>query len=250
MDLRYRNFILNASPRFIFCYVPKVACTNWKSVLRRLAGHADYLNNSLAHSRDKGGLHYLSLQGAEAALLLDDSVPKYAMVRNPYSRALSAYLNKIESRLKGPRSEGDIFATAVAEIDAYRQASLDPFYHSQVDFEVFLRWLKASPSPWAANEHWALQSTILGLPGLRYKLVGRFEHMERDAPRLLSAMGCDIPLPTQTEVRFPPTNADRKLANYFTPACVALVKEIYANDFRLLGYPSDLPPQRQQGPAG
>lgn len=196
MHPRYQNFILNSSPRFIFAYVPKVACTNWKSILRYLAGHADYLASGLAHSRDKGGLHYLLLAQPEAALLQDASVPKYAMVRNPYTRTLSAYLNKIENRLSGPRFEDDVFATAIAEIESFREGTLDPRRHPQVDFEVFLRWIKASPSPWATNEHWAPQSTILGLPELRYDLMGRFEHMERDAPHLLSAMGCDIPLPT------------------------------------------------------
>ncbi len=95
----YSNFIYDKTGGFIFAYVPKVACTNWKSLLRYMAGQADWLDSKLVHDKAGGGLHYLDLNGGDVDLLSDPGIPKYTMVRDPYSRVLSAYLNKVESRL-------------------------------------------------------------------------------------------------------------------------------------------------------
>ena len=56
MPPTYRNFIYNAERGFVFAYVPKVACTNWKSLLRYMAGHDDWLDNKLSerHSHPTG----------------------------------------------------------------------------------------------------------------------------------------------------------------------------------------------------
>ena len=77
MAMAYRNFIYNEERGFIFAYVPKVACTNWKSVMRYLAGFPDYLDNRLAHDKVNGGLRYLDLSGTDLALLSDRGISKY-----------------------------------------------------------------------------------------------------------------------------------------------------------------------------
>ena len=57
---KYYNFIVNNDKKIVFAYVPKVACSNWKSIMRYLAGFSDYLDLTLAHDRSKSGLKYLS----------------------------------------------------------------------------------------------------------------------------------------------------------------------------------------------
>jgi hypothetical protein len=215
----YRNFILDTQRRFIFAYVPKVACTNWKCVMRRLAGHDDWLDSRLAHDETAGGLHYLALPGPERDLLQDPSIPKYAMVRNPYARVLSAYLNKVESRLPpGSLPPGDHFDRIVQDIESFRQRMLDPRTYPAVDFEVFLLWLQDGTSPFTRDEHWARQSAILRLGKVDYAFLGRFERMAEDAPRLMALMGADFAFPTQADVQFQSQGTAAKLDSYLTPA--------------------------------
>lgn len=234
----YKNFIYNADRGVIFAYVPKVACTNWKSLLRYIAGHEDWLDNKLAHDKVNGGLQYLDLEGPDADLLTRPDIARYAMVRDPYSRVLSAYLNKVESRLPPtPEAEGeDHFSKVVRDIDAFRAASLDTATYPQITFEVFLLWLQDGGSPFCYDEHWAPQSVLLKQPGVTFDIIGRLENLKEDAPRILQAMGCNQGFPTPKDVNFSPTNAQEKIGKYYNDNCCVLANSIFREDFDGFGY--------------
>ena len=238
MAPNYKNFIYMEQHGFIFAYVPKVACTNWKSLLRYMAGHEDWLDNKLAHDKVQGGLRYLDLEGPDAALLEDLGIRKYAMVRDPYSRILSAYLNKVEYRLpvklKAPGE--DHFDMVVREIDRFRREELGEASYPEITFEVFLRWLMDSGSPFADDEHWAPQAVLLRQPGVDFDILGRFESLNEDSSCILEAMGCDQHFPSQKDVKFAPTGAQFKVDRYFTQTTYTLVEEIMSSDFEAFDY--------------
>lgn len=235
---KYRNFIHEPGRNFVFAYVPKVGCTNWKSILRHLAGFEDYLNPRLAHDKKNGGLKYLDLTGEDRALLHDARVPKYAFVRDPYSRVLSAYLNKIASRLPLPESAEDeeYFIRVARVIDRFRRRKLDPAAYPEVNFEVFLLWLRDGLSAFREDEHWQKQTVLLRWPRVKYAWLGHFENLAEEAPVLLEKMGAEVPFPSQKDVKFAPTNAGNKIAAHYTPAAYALVNSLYADDFANFGY--------------
>ena len=235
----YKNFIYMEEQGFLFAYVPKVACTNWKSLLRYMAGAEDWLNNNRAHDKVNAGLRYLDpADAADMALLQDRSLRKYAMVRDPYSRTLSAYLNKVESRLPvQPESEGENhFCKVVRDIDHFRQEQLDTSLYPEITFEVFLLWLRDSTSPYTQDEHWAPQSSLLLQPDLEFDYIGRFEDLQTESQHLLQAMGCDQSFPSQKEVKFAPTGAQSKIDTYYSQPTYRLVNQIFARDFKNLSY--------------
>ena len=233
----YRNFIYMKDQGFIFAYVPKVACTNWKSMLRYMAGHDDWLDNKLAHDKMNGGLRYLDLQGPDAALLSRADIKKYTMVRDPYTRVLSAYLNKIEQRLPvKSEGEGDHFDKIVRDIDAFRRSVLKPDRYPSITFEVFLLWLRDSGSWFTKDEHWAPQVTLLRQPEVEFDIIGRFEDLEEDAPKILKAMGCRQQFPSQVELKFTPTGARSKVAKYFNDTTRKMSEQVFSKDFEIFGY--------------
>lgn len=234
-----RNFIFDDRKRFVFVFVPKVACTNWKSILRYMAGHEDYLDNRLAHDRKNGGLHYLDLSGPEIDIVNDPTIPKYSFIRDPYSRALSAYLNKVESRIDRLNEDdpSDHFLTVTREIDNFRKAQMDVALHPVIDFEVFLQFLLSSGHYFRNDEHWVSQTSLLGWPHVKYDFIGRFETLRFDSAEILRRIGCDIPFPSHKEVNFPATGANDRLGTYLTPACARLVEQIYSADFDNFSYP-------------
>ncbi|WP_337660038.1 sulfotransferase family protein [Anderseniella sp. Alg231-50] len=238
MAIIHRNFIYNEDSEIIFAYVPKVACTNWKSLLRYMAGHQDWLNQKLVHDKVAGGLRYLDLTGADADLLSCPNIRKYAMVRDPYSRVLSAYLNKVESRL-APRIEApfeDHFHTVVRDIDAFRRKKLGARQFPRIDFEVFLRWLQQGGSVYTQDEHWTSQSVLLHQPEVSFDFIGRFENLAVDAARILKEIGCDREFPSQKDVGFAATGAQSKLDQYYNATTRQLVNDIFAKDFENFAY--------------
>lgn len=234
----YNNFIYNAEKNIIFAYVPKVACTNWKSILRRLNGAEDWLDNRMAHDRERSGLTYLAPDRDQPGAGLPAGARRFAMVRDPYSRTLSAYLNKIGSRLPPkPESEDmDHWERITARIDAWRTQALDMDAYPEVNFEVFLLWLRESNDPAVLDEHWAVQSRILSYPDVSFDWIGRFENLKQDAQHILENIGSEVGFPTQDQVKFAPTNAASRLNAYLTPHTEALIEEIFAEDFLNFGY--------------
>lgn len=235
--MKYKNFIYNAERGFVFAYVPKVACTNWKSLMRYMAGHEDWLNNKLAHDKQRSGLRFLDLETDDSQILADPDIKKYAMVRDPYSRTLSAYLNKVEKRLPVRHGEkSDHFEKIVDEIEQFRKSTLQDDVFPEINFEVFLLWLKYSKSWHVGDEHWAPQHVLLKQPELGFDFIGRFEDLQEDAARILREIGCDKSFPSQKDVKFAPTNAKSKIDRYYTDDTRTLVNELFERDFQIFGY--------------
>lgn len=230
----FNNLIFNEERSFVFAYLPKVACTNWKCLLRRASGAEDWLDTALAHDPTKSGLRYVD-PGLEddRNLLASSAVAKYTMVRNPYTRILSAYLNKIESRKSRKiRKRDGFFDSLFFEVDTWRTSQ----GIRELDFGAFLRWLQQSESSLARNEHFAPQTDLLRSDTISYDLIGRFEAIERDSSVLLRAMGMDVRFPSQEDVRFPATRAETKLQAHYGDAEREIVADLYASDFLTLGY--------------
>jgi chondroitin 4-sulfotransferase 11/chondroitin 4-sulfotransferase 13/dermatan 4-sulfotransferase 1 len=222
---------------FIFAYNPKVACTNWKCIMRYLNGVEDYLSPSLAHNKVLSGLTFVSDEVDALSLITNDNIPKYAFVRNPYNRILSAYLNKVEPYVNGTRGENDdnsYFYKVFCEIDDYRKSYLQS--ESKVNLYSFLSWLKNVDDVHTRNEHWLPQVKLLRVDDVRYNFIGKLESLSVDAPKLLGLIGCDLEFPSQAKVSFAPTNASDKQKAYFTSREYLLVNEMYANDFESFGY--------------
>lgn len=89
--------------------MPKVACTGWKMWLRTMLGLPDPLNQYLAHSYENSGLGDLSKSFQEehaVRLMTRPDMFKFVLVRNPFTRIPSTYLNKLVYTDAPDRTEG------------------------------------------------------------------------------------------------------------------------------------------------
>jgi hypothetical protein len=135
----------------------------------------------------------------------------FSCVRNPFARALSAYLDKVET---------DEF------VSNFKLRGSRP-----TSFEVFLRAI-ATYEPTQLNDHFRPQHINLNYPRLAYDAVFFLE-----SPRAITHVLEQITPGFRLE-RYAPhaRGAAEKMAAHYSSTTIELVREIYAEDFDSFGY--------------
>ncbi|KAF7690132.1 carbohydrate sulfotransferase 14 [Silurus meridionalis] len=229
-----QHILVNEKYRFLYCYVPKVACSNWKRVLKVLSGAlADvHVHLKMDHHAD--------------LLFLSDFTPdeirhrlrtyfKFMFVREPMARLLSAYRNKFGEIKAYQHKYG-------AEIvRRYRKgyAKKGKVAGDDVTFPEFVRYL-LDEDPERMNEHWMPIYNLCQPCAVQYNFIGSYERLEGDAAYVLERVGAP------QDVRFPERQAWYKpvtketLHYYLCTVPQKLLRELlpkYILDFSLFGYP-------------
>lgn len=199
--------------------IPKAANS---TISRILADQSGYSRRFVTSKNPKDRfLRPSHLNRAEVAALEKDWF-KFTFVRNPFTRTLSAYLDKIAGRK--PQSE--------PFYDWFRPAT--PREQTFTDFCDFL----AAGGLWG-DMHWAPQAGILLLPQEVFDFIGRFERLEDDLSEMVRrGFGPEAKLDMRQSG--PTTGASSKREAHFTETARATIAALYAEDFRRFGYdPSD-----------
>lgn len=152
-----------------------------------------------------------------------DTLHLFIIIRDPYSRVLSAFLDKFRSERYQKR---------------YGPLELSPH-----GFGVFLKWLENGGLK--RDAHWDLQTKLMMLPLEKYDTVIRFENYREELRNLLERLGLTLPPHALKELypsdRAKETKSSSKLAQFYTSESAAIVRRLYAEDFRALGYPTEFP---------
>lgn len=178
-----------------------------------------------------------STKGFKEALVKPGSMPirqlkhlpsyySFVVVRDPYSRVLSAFLQK------------------VAHGRSRKYAYCGGFGNSTPEgFHAFLTFLDKGGL--YRDRHFWPQSDLLYQPVEDYSRVARLENLVADMRIILTETGQD---PALAELLARPhkveagttkiTSASSKLAAYYDPNSVALVRRLYAADFEMFDYPA------------
>jgi hypothetical protein len=145
---------------------------------------------------------------------------KFAIVRNPYARTLSVFLNKFHGR----GAQAKKFARAIG-------------HQLPGDFGEFVSMI-AHQSPAEMDPHWRVQYDNLFCDIIAYDHFVRFENFESEFRAVLERF-YDAAQIHSVRKRERPT--EDKLSAYYTPELVLLVRDIYRRDFDFFGYPKELP---------
>ncbi|MBZ3876489.1 Carbohydrate sulfotransferase 13 [Sciurus carolinensis] len=235
-----RHVLVDDTHGLLYCYVPKVACTNWKRVLLALSGRARGDPRSIpAHeAHAPGRLPSLAdFSPAEINRRLRAYLA-FLFVREPFERLASAYRNKfarpysatfqrrygtrIVRRLR-PRADPDALARGhdvrFAEFLAYL---LDPRTRRDEPF----------------NEHWERAHALCHPCRLRYDVVGKFETLAEDAAfvlGLVGASGLRFPAPPRPKA-VPARDQAARLFQDISPFYQRRLFDLYKMDFLLFNY--------------
>lgn len=226
MPLHWVNYNINISMKHKYVYfeTPKVACSS----IKRTLTHAE-LGDEL-FSRFGKAVHtpffqtafvkpyHLTNQQLEEILLGDDYF-KFTFSRNPYTRSLSCYLEKMQQQRSG-YEQIEPFLTATEKVEG-------------VTYKRYLE-IVSSFTPYDMNSHFRPQYHQTFGDEVDFDFVGKFENFDQDFSRVLRHIGIEF----RYKEDFMPhrTNADEKVAQYRSAETDQLVQTLYADDFKKFGY--------------
>ena len=149
---------------------------------------------------------------------------RFTVVRDPASRVLSGYIEKIGQGLKQSQPI----------VEALEERTGHPVRAEDVSLDQFLDVVGAQDSR-DQDPHWRRQADHLGLGLVPYDAVIHLEDLDASWGRIGELTG----IPDLQEEYFcrNSTGARSRMDDYYTPDLLARVAEIYARDYVELDYP-------------
>jgi hypothetical protein len=257
-----RQFLLDERNKLIYCPIPKVACSSLKMWLLRNTGVEQSLELTAVHDYASRRLRLRHLGWREARRRLEDpSYFKFVFVRSPFSRLVSAFLDKV--RMANHIALDILWQVQNAEspIRPYldlltRHARcrvcgwLAPDVQRGITFREFVEYLQGQNLK-RVDAHWRPQNTFLG--PTRFDFVGRFEHLRQDLNRICKLKQLPFDLPHRNRTRYEHAAEGTTYADwtaeqlnqldampgyrqFYTPELVELVARLYGEDLERFGY--------------
>ncbi|XP_030623851.1 carbohydrate sulfotransferase 11 [Chanos chanos] len=187
-----KHLVVDDDHELIYCYVPKVACTNWKRVMMVLSGRGRYAHpmdipSNEAHvPANLKTLNQYSIADINYRL---KSYLKFLFVREPFERLVSAYRNKFTLRYN--TSFHKRYGTRI--VRRYRRNATAEALQSGADvtFREFAEYITdpATQREGPLNEHWQTVYSLCHPCHVHYDLVGKYETLEEDAGLVLRLAG-------------------------------------------------------------
>jgi len=215
---------VSVEDQFLYNRIPKVANS---TIIATLVRHASLRHGFEPTVPDKEVFPRPSRINAHSANRVGPAFFKFVFVRNPFTRVLSAYLDKIVRPDQGHKAYRRYLRQTGAGRD-YKVPSFSDFCRYIADSGLY------------DDAHWAPQTDCLILPFDRFDFVGRFEALDRDLTQVIATIFPDQTVEPVTAGPTP-TRAAEHLTQHYTARDVAIVQELFAKDFEMLGYDAKFP---------
>jgi hypothetical protein len=216
------NYLCNFSEknRYLYVETPKVACTTIKRVLQDAEiGVKGATKEANVHDRIASPIKRPADNiVAFDRLINDSSTTIFCFVRNPYTRILSCYLDKIVN-------------------NTWERQRLSPQLGLSSDAPpTFLEFLAAVEKQTESERdiHWSSQTYLLRPNRLKYSFIGRFEFFRAQFERVCRHLGI-LEFSDLSETAHA-TGANEKMLSYFGEREIEKIQMIYGADFSNFGY--------------
>lgn len=246
------GFIPNTEYKFVYCPIPKVASSSLKYLILRLSNLDNKTNLKIddnIHIYVDKNLSFFSYKYYDVIKILsDESYFKFVLVRNPWSRCLSAYLDKLVKEKNTPLFSPDI----MTDICRYKKQKLDA--ESSLTFAEFVRYLSRTKDH-KLNWHWKSQYSYLG--STKFDFIGKVENLEEDFEYIKNKLNLPDDLPYRnislytkdfssnpfdihwsklTPLQLRNINYYPKYQEFYTEELIELVRNRYLKDVKTFGY--------------
>ncbi|XP_043563506.1 carbohydrate sulfotransferase 11-like [Chiloscyllium plagiosum] len=236
-----RHLIVDDQHGLLYCYVPKVACTNWKRVMMVLTGagrYTDPLTIPASEAHVASNLRTLDSYGTAEINHRLRNYLKFIFVREPFERLLSAYRNKFTRRYNTAFHKR--YGTKIIREHRHNPSPEALERGADVTFQEFV-WYLVDPKTRREepfNEHWETVYSLCHPCLIHYDVVGHYETLLQDAHYLLDLVEPDH------RVKFPSSNVSSRTTDHMTamffqkisPFYQRKLYKLYKLDFTLFNY--------------
>lgn len=209
--------------RYVYFEVPKAASTSVNAVLHelelrdlpdpyRVSTHPPSVSSPFVKP-------YQIPPALFHEVLTGPGFVRFSIVRNPFTRTLSSFLDKLFLADRNER--------------AFYRDQLGFDSDGPVAFKTFLERLAVTP-PEQMNKHWRPQVIQSFHRFVDLDFIGRAEDLSADLATIAARLGVALgPVPANSPNA---TGAADRLAAYYDSEAVAMVASVYAADFAAFGY--------------
>ncbi|XP_078379463.1 carbohydrate sulfotransferase 11-like isoform X2 [Oculina patagonica] len=220
------NIIVDEKLEILFCYIPKVSCSQWKTALAQLQSPEPKY-----YVHDARNFKFLHQYPPDQAKRMLKSYFKFVFVREPFERLLSAYLEKFHNGDPGFHKN---YGRGI--IERYRPGGNPE--DKNVTFDEFVNYvINIGDGYW--NEHWKTYDKLCYPCGVHYDFIGRFENLAEEARFVMSGISRKV------NVLFPqviPSSTSSKISFFYSKIPTETfhrVVRLFGDDSEMFGY--DLP---------
>ncbi|XP_030628279.1 carbohydrate sulfotransferase 12-like [Chanos chanos] len=246
------NLIVDDRHGIIYCYVPKVGCTQWKRVMIVLSEtlkvngvpYKNPLDISYDDTHVRTNLVFLNRFSKQVMKEKLEKYKKFIFVRHPYVRLISAYRDKFVKENQEFYTRYGVHmlrkygnnSSPPAKVKVAHAAGILPSFSNFIQYVTDPETLKHG----LFDEHWRQMYHLCHPCQINYDFIGKMETMEEDAAFLLHILHVD------NIVKLPPGYTNRTAESWVREWYANIPDEwkrklykIYESDFKLFGY-SDL----------
>ena len=240
---------MTESESMVYRVVPKCACSTIGQILY-YSDHGEFFDGDIHDST--AGLHKWAQEESRPLIEANVQAHKsyaFTVVRNPYTRILSSFFDKICGiQRNGKRYRGNLVPLLVQKYGIEVGTPEDGFEFDQIrSFRRFLlfardtiRWRR----PMEPDIHWSATSGHVSTfiqNGGTYDAIFWTEKFNEGMQKVLDAVDTPHPVDLATIPRFNESEGHgpkraHPVEDYFDDLSIHLVYEIYKRDFRLFKY--------------
>ncbi|XP_042197056.1 carbohydrate sulfotransferase 12-like [Callorhinchus milii] len=242
----FRNLIVIDKLKVIYCFVPKVACTQWKRVLFVLNNNLGFhepesINQDFVHN------YFTRLQrkvNRDTVLNKLKDYKKFLFVRDPFVRLISAFRDKIA------RVNKVFYPYSFRMLKMYGNISHPPISAEKAEeegvkptFSHFVQYLldTQTEKEIAFDDHWRQMYRLCHPCHIKYDFIGKLETLDEDTAYLLQLLNAE------KYFEFPSKYPNQTTTSYVEQWFKIIPKpwreklyQLYKPDFTLFGYPKPI----------
>ncbi|XP_033116129.1 carbohydrate sulfotransferase 10-like [Anneissia japonica] len=242
------NIAINDEYKLLYCFTPKVASTSWKRLLLVLNGFMNSTDDLPQHVVNRAGMNsfqYLEERSPKDVKYILSSYTKFMFTRNPFSRVLSAFRNKLAPDTNFSQTDiwrdklGYYLSTLYTnETKGDTQTSYNLTF---MDFVHFLTDPDQTDHKHWKNPHWGYQYQRCRPCEIEYDVIGKFESLQEDARYIMriAHIGNVTSFPSSSGSNPTDSSNTRSLHSYYSTLPVSYIQSLYQRyiiDFEMFGY--------------